>query len=211
MKPRAIDLFCCAGGATRGLQLAGYHVTGVDIRPQPRYVGDAFIQADAMGLDWAGYDLIWASPPCQRYSRITPERTRNNHPDLLPAVLDRLRAQRAPYICENVEGTQALMRDPLFLCGTMFGLNIWRHRWFEIGNTRAFFLLPPCNHQGHPVLISGRGMLGVCKGGTRPAEPLKTTKMAAIKIDWMITKELDEAIPPAYSRFLAQRIMESFR
>lgn len=23
---RALDLFCCAGGATRGLQQAGYHV-----------------------------------------------------------------------------------------------------------------------------------------------------------------------------------------
>lgn len=207
MKPRALDLFCCAGGATRGLQEAGYHVTGVDIRPQPRYVGDCFVQADAMGLDWEGYDLIWASPPCQRYSRLTSERTRHEHPDLLPEVLKRLRAQSTPYITENVEGTQHLMRSPVFLCGTMFGLNIWRHRWFEIGNASVFFLLPPCNHQGHPVLISGRGMLGVCRRGKRPPEPLKAVKMAAIGIDWMITKELDEAIPPAYSRFLGEQIL----
>lgn len=204
--PRALDLFCCAGGAARGLQLAGYHVTGVDIKPQPRYAGDAFIQADAMTIDWEGYDLIWASPPCQRYCRITPERTRNDHPDLLPEVLDRLRAQPTPYICENVQGTEHMMRSPLFLCGTMFGLPIWRHRWFEIGNVDTFFLLPPCNHQGHPVLISGRGMLGACKGGKRPAEPLKATKEGAIGIDWMITAELDQAIPPAYSRFLAEQI-----
>lgn len=203
---RALDLFCCAGGAARGLQQAGYHVTGVDIRPQPRYAGDMFVQADAMDIDWAGYDLIWASPPCQRYARITPMAARGNHPDLLPVVLDRLRSQPTPYICENVEGTQKLMRSPLFLCGTMFGLNIWRHRWFEIGNSSAFFLLPPCHHQGHPVLISGRGMLGVCKGGKRPAEPLKAVKEAAIEIDWMITKELDEAIPPAYARFLGDQV-----
>lgn len=208
MKPRALDLFCCAGGAARGLQEAGYHVTGVDIRPQPRYCGDAFIQADAMELDWAGYDLIWASPPCQRYCRITPARTRNDHPDLLPEVLKWLRDQPTPYICENVPGTEVLMRDPLFLCGTMFGLNIWRHRWFEVGNTGAFFLTPPCNHQGHPVLISGRGMLGVCRRGKRPAEPLKAVKEAAIGIDWMVTTELDQAIPPVYSRFLAEAVKE---
>lgn len=211
MTLRVLDLFCCAGGAARGLQFADYHVTGVDIRPQPRYVGDVFIQADAMSLDWAGYDLIWASPPCQRYCRLTPERTRNDHPDLLPEVLMRLREQDTPYICENVQGTEHLMRSPLFLCGTMFGLPIWRHRWFEIGNVATFFLLPPCNHQGHPVLISGRGMLGVRKGGKRPAEPLKATKMDAIGIDWMITAELDQAIPPAYSRFLGERIMEALQ
>lgn len=208
---QALDLFCCAGGATRGLQLAGYRVTGVDIKPQPRYCGDVFVQDDAMAwlrdprrlLD---FDLIWLSPPCQRYCRITPERTRNNHPDLLPEALGLARAQPIPYICENVEGAQTLMRSPLFLCGTMFGLNIWRHRWFEMGNVDVFFLLPPCNHDGHPVLISGRGMRGVRKGGKRPSEPQKAVKAAAIGIDWMITTELDQAIPPTYSRFLAEQI-----
>lgn len=207
MQLRALDLFCCAGGATRGLQLAGYHVTGVDIRPQPRYCGDVFIQADAMKICWEGYDLIWASPPCQRYCRITPMRARSSHPDLLPDVLDRLRAQPTPYIAENVEGTQHLMRSPLFLCGTMFGLNIWRHRWFEIGNVPGlFFLLPPCNHGGHPVLISGRGMRGVGRGETRPKESSVATRAAAIEIDWMTDKELDQAIPPAYARFLAEQV-----
>lgn len=213
MQKRALDLFCCAGGATRGLQLAGYHVTGVDNRPQPRYCGEVFYQDDAMAwlrgertpLDT--FDLIWLSPPCQWKSRITPMWARANHPNLLGPAIDLARAQPTPYICENVEGTQTLMRDPLFLCGTMFGLNIWRHRWFEIGNVPGlFFLRPPCNHDGHPVLISGRGMRGVRKGGKRPAEPIKAVKTAAIQIDWMVTKELDQAIPPAYSMFLAKQI-----
>jgi DNA (cytosine-5)-methyltransferase 1 len=211
---KALDLFCGAGGATRGLQRAGFHVTGVDIKPQPRYCGERFVQDDAMA--WlrgerealGGFDLIWLSPPCQRYCRITPAAYRDNHPDLLPDALDLARAQLTPYICENVEGTQHLMHNPLFLCGTMFGLNIWRHRWFEIGNTDAFFLLPPCNHNGHPVLISGRGMRGVARGERRPKEPSVRTRADAIGIDWMVGSELDNAIPPAYSEFLARQVIE---
>lgn len=202
-KPKALDLFCCAGGAARGLQQAGFHVTGVDIRPQPRYAGNCFIEADAMAIDWTGYDLIWASPPCQRYSNLTPTAHKSGHPDLLPVVLDRLRAQITPFIVENVEGTQVLMRSPLMLCGSMFGLGLRRHRWFELGNTSAFFLLPSCNHSMPPVLISGTTRRLI--NGKR-YEYTKAEKTAAIGIDWMLTTELDEAIPPAYARFLAEQM-----
>lgn len=55
MKPVLLDLFCGAGGATRGYQQAGFHVIGIDNRPQPHYCGDEFVQADA--IDW----LRWAA------------------------------------------------------------------------------------------------------------------------------------------------------
>lgn len=197
---RALDLFCCQGGAAMGLHRAGYDVTGVDIKPQPRYPF-RFIQADAMTLDWTGYDLIWASPPCQRYSTSTPMAYRGNHPDLLPVVLKRVRAQSTPYIVENVEGAQHYMHNPVMLCGTMFGLGVWRHRWFEIGNSDAFFLLPPCNHYA-PILVTGTTR----RNGIR-REHSKAEKTAAIGIDWMTTEGLDEAIPPAYSEFLAQQML----
>jgi site-specific DNA-cytosine methylase len=69
--PGLLDLFCGAGGCARGYQMAGFHVTGIDNRPQPRYAGDAFIQADALEYVAAHgheYDCIHASPPCQAYS-----------------------------------------------------------------------------------------------------------------------------------------------
>lgn len=50
MKPWLLDLFCCQGGAANGYQRAGFRVWGVDIAPQPRYVGDVFDRGDAIDL-----------------------------------------------------------------------------------------------------------------------------------------------------------------
>ena len=77
-KPRLLDLFCGAGGCTKGYQRAGFHVTGIDIAPQPRYIDDHFIQADviaymeellSVGPPRLQFDAIHASPPCHDYSR----------------------------------------------------------------------------------------------------------------------------------------------
>lgn len=70
-KYKLLDLFCGAGGCTKGYQRAGFYVVGVDIKPQPHYCGDEFYQADALeyvAAHGAEYDAIHASPPCQGYS-----------------------------------------------------------------------------------------------------------------------------------------------
>jgi DNA (cytosine-5)-methyltransferase 1 len=205
---RALDLFSGAGGAAMGLHQAGYEVVGVDIRPQPRYPF-TFLQGDAFEwLEDAGrlavFDLIWASPKCQAHSMLTPTTHKSNHEVQLPRVLKLLRAQKIPYIVENVQGTQTMMRDPVMLCGSMFGLDVWRHRWFEIGNSDAFFLLPSCDHSFAPVLLSGRGNRRV--NGKRQSESRKAVRVSASGIDWMTYDELSQAIPPAYSKFLAEQI-----
>ena len=160
---KALDLFCCAGGATKGLQRAGFHVTGVDINPQPRYCGDAFIQGDALEVDLRGYDFIWASPPCQAYSRLRHLHPKDR-PELIPSVRRRLVASGTPYCIENVEG--APLGDSGFLimlCGTMFGLQtkdgrgeLRRHRLFE--TSFSIPLRPRCQHgDASPLSVCGKG------------------------------------------------------
>ncbi len=69
---KLLDLYCKAGGASKGYQLAGFEVVGVDIKKQKRYPYE-FIQADCLELmkdmDFLrSFDVITASPPCQTHS-----------------------------------------------------------------------------------------------------------------------------------------------
>lgn len=161
MKPRALDLFCGAGGATKGLQRAGFHVTGVDNRPQPRYCGDVFHQADALTFPLIGFDFIWASPPCQAFTSLRFMPTAKAHPNLIPQTRARLIATSGEYCIENVEGAP-LSGYLTLLCGTMFGLQtpdgraeLRRHRLFE--TSFSIPLRPRCHHGQSRV-----GALSVC-------------------------------------------------
>lgn len=82
-RPKLLDLFCCEGGAGMGYHLAGFDITGVDLEPQPRYPFE-FVQADAfeyLANHWQKYDIIHASPKCQRWSTITKTGTTKEYPD----------------------------------------------------------------------------------------------------------------------------------
>jgi len=159
---RALDLFCGGGGASMGLHCAGYDVTGVDINPQPRYPF-RFIQADALTFPLDGFDFIWASPPCQAFSRLR-HLHKKDRPNLIPATRSRLVKSGTPYCIENVEdaplGESGFL---IMLCGTMFGLctkdgraELRRHRVFE--TSFSIPLRPRCQH-GHVWALSvcGRG------------------------------------------------------
>ena len=119
-RPRLLDLFCGPGGAGVGYHRAGFAVVGVDIEPQPRYPF-TFIRADAMALPLDGFDAIHASPPCQDHM-LTPGPAWKPHGTawMLAATRERLLAQPAPWVIENVPG--APMRVDYKLCGCMFGL-----------------------------------------------------------------------------------------
>src|SRR5262245_28197414 len=204
VRPRLLDLFCGAGGASAGYRRAGFDVVGVDIAPQPRYPF-AFVQADALEVDLAGFDAIHASPPCQAWTayRRRPEHVASR-PDLVGAIRRRLEHAGVPYVIENVRG--APLRDPLTLCGSMFGLEVRRHRLFE---SNALLLGRPCAHPTEPRYPGAtnrapRSRATVEIGVWRI--PLEVQR-AAMEIPWMSLRELSEAIPPAYTEWVGRQLL----
>lgn len=201
LKPKLLDLFCGAGGCTKGYQRAGFHVTGVDIKKQPRYCGDEFHQADAMTFDLSGFDFIHASPPCQAFSQAKTIHGRGKHQDLLTPTRERLQASGSPWVIENVPN--APMRKDLILCGTQFGLKdgkycLIRHRWFEFWKP-IMFLVPPCNHSKDIISVFGHG--GHIYHGVEQWRRI-------MKINWMNRDELAQAVPPAYTEFIGRRVLD---
>lgn len=192
-----------------GLHRAGFEVVGVDINPQPRYPFE-FHQADALTFPLDGFDLIWASPPCQAYTSAAPLQ-KKDHPRLIEPVRRRLLASGAPYVIENVPG--APLVNPVTLCGRTFGLNVKRHRLFEASFP---MLTAPCpkGHPGDWLIVFGWSALRRSKGaGTGPKKDRGKTKghsvphaeaCAAMGIDWMNRRELSESIPPAYAEFVGR-------
>jgi DNA (cytosine-5)-methyltransferase 1 len=204
-KPRALDLFCCAGGATKGLQRAGFHVTGVDINPQPRYCGEVFYQGDALEYPLKGFDFIWASPPCQRYTMAqNAAKNSHNHPDLIPPIRKRLEASGLPWVMENVVGAPLI--NPVMLCGLALGLKVKRHRLFE---SNFMLLTPPCpSHDQDYYVIFGHECRNRRKGAAAGRKNKIAVGREAMGIDWMTRGELSESIPPAYSEFIGYQAMQ---
>ena len=210
---RLLDLFCGAGGASVGYHQTGLDVVGVDNAPQPNYPFP-FIQADALSLEpafLASFDAIHASPPCQAYSDLAARhRNGKEWPKLIEPVREMLAAIGKPYVIENVEG--APLRDYIVLCGTMFPeLRVLRHRLFE-----SNFAMHPPRHGIHPrvhTLDKRKAHYGktderfdfvqVTGGGNCTIAAAKE----AMGINWMTKKELNEAIPPAYTRFVGSILL----
>lgn len=207
-RPRLLDLFCGAGGAAMGYHRVGFDVAGVDIKPQPHYPF-RFYQAEALEFcekHGAEFDVIHASPPCQRYCEETPMAYRKNHPDLIAETREALQKTGKPFVIENVENARALLINPVMLCGSMFGLKVWRHRYFEIF-PRPFILTPTCNHSELPVLITGTTRRSMKNGGR--FEFTAQECRDASGLDWMTRNEMDEAIPPAYTEFIGRELMKA--
>ncbi len=211
MRPRLLDLCCCQGGASKGYVDAGFDVVGVDLQPQPRYPFE-FHQADVLNvlracdpypavIGWR-FAAIHASPPCQAHSG-TQRIRQNNHPDLIAEMRDLLEATGLPYVIENVPG--APLRDPVELCGEMFGLRTYRHRWFETNW--------PLTVPLHPQHVAPQAKMG------RPPKDGEYMHVVGnfsnvglgreiMGMPWASRDGLREAIPPAYTEFVGAQLLE---
>ena len=209
-RPRILDLFSGAGGAAVGYHRAGFDVTGVDNRPQPRYPFE-FVQGDALEFVAAHggeFDAIHASPPCQDHTELAfgigGQRVRAGTGWMLPATIDALSALGLPYVVENVPGAD--MPGAVLLCARSFGIaRLRRHRKFLVSFP---VLVPPCAcRRGMPVVgVYGdlrRNDRGMGRGRIRAGVD---TARELLGCPWMDAAELSQAIPPAYTQFIGEQL-----
>lgn len=234
---KLLDLYCGAGGCAMGYHRAGFaQIVGIDIAPQRRYPF-TFVRMDAIealtrfslggvgatiiddqGRHWSleDFDAIHASPPCKPFSAAKRRnKHESKHPDLLTPTRELLQDLAVPWVIENVTG--APMRPPAIqLCGLMFGLKVFRHRWFESSQMLFAPSHPP--HRGKRIGVDGfcsvHGHGDYSPGNWRSLERKYQHKEAwavAMGIDWMTRDELSQAIPPAYTEYVGRQMIAVMR
>jgi DNA (cytosine-5)-methyltransferase 1 len=215
-RPKLIDPFCGAGGASMGYHRAGFEVAGIDMADQPNYPFE-FIRGDAVRLladpgFMAQFDAAAGSPPCQGYSKMTRCRPglAAEYPKLIEVVRGLYAAWGGPWIIENVEGAGLPGQNDLFgahgvmLCSTMFGRELYRHRYFEA----SFPLAAPPAHPRHdkPASKAGHWKPGTVISVAGNCAPIALARRV-MDIDWTTRDELCEAIPPYFTEFLGAQLL----
>lgn len=236
------DVCCGAGLAADGYVASGARVEGWDLHPQPHYPypfhqgdGLAYLRTD----DAQRFDAIHTSWPCQLFTTAKHLRTAQGNRsketvDLLTPGLALLRERwnHKPWVVENVDDNQRQVRAILaprpgeyltMLCGSMFGLEVQRHRLFLTN-----FPVPPfpatgtgvwasqgCRHDTFPLdPITGRprpwGVWHVAadnvpSGGRTARDAAHGRQVMGVSRDvpWDYLKE---GIPPAYSAYVGAHL-----
>lgn len=231
-RPKLLDAFSGEGGAGKGYMAAGFCVTPVDnsARRLDNYpydcaavlpiCGDAIEAIVTRGHEFA---VRHASPTCTGYSRGTaaiPDRL-EKYDRLIAATREALLMVGGPYVIENVADARPELRDPLLLCGRMFGLSaidddgtplvMDRHRLFECSE---FVMVP--DHPKHDRRVQVAGSYGgarrdkveartIRKGGYVPSADVQR---ALLGTPWMSEKGCQLSIPPVYTEHIGQQILE---
>lgn len=205
---KLLDLFCGAGGASKGYADAGFEVIGIDIKKHKDYPFKIeVLNVLDLPLDYLNdFDVIHASPPCQPFTSLMKlakaQGKTTNKMDLLEPTRTLLQLSNKPYIIENVVGAPLI--NPIQLCGSSFNLKVRRHRLFE---SNLNLIGSNCDHkaQGRPIGVYGSLKDEIPKGG-KTAETIEQAR-EAMGINWaMKWSDLVEAIPPAYTYYLGKQI-----
>ncbi|WP_329614745.1 DNA methylase [Streptomyces brevispora] len=224
-RPRLLDLFSCAGGAAMGYHRAGFAVTGVDIVDRPNYPF-TFHRADALEYltalitsgDIGQYAAVHASPPCQAGCALTVGTNAargwgRTYVQLIPELRILLDATGLPYVIEQPTG-RAPVRKDLSLCGEMFGLDVIRHRNFELSG----WSVPHMPHRAHRGRVRGwrHGQYFdgpyVAAYGAGGGKATVLEMQQAMGITWTdVREELTEAIPPAYTELIGRAFIARSR
>ena len=194
-----VDAYSGPGGVGVALDALGKRHVGIDIQDYSDTYPGAFVQGDASAVSWMGRlvgpSLLWLSPCCQAYSKLScanasrydwDETPRERYPtfeDLnVRAVIDAVQPDH--YIIENVATCDEL-EDPTRLNGFAFGLPFDNERHFETS-----FPVPDAFETGNPEIVMGRGYV---------RHELAEAK--DVPADWS-ESEIRSAIPREYVQYL---------
>lgn len=115
------------------------------------------------------------------------------------------------YVIENVVGARSELVNPIMLCGTMFDLPIPRHRLFEVSEP----ISPPPHPQCTGVAASyarSRGWdantMRIYGNGGHAGTRERWSQLMGIEHE-MTIREIAEAIPPGYTRWIGSALAAS--
>jgi len=225
---RMLDLYCGEGLSAWGYWLSGRfsEVVGIDTNYDLKrsYAFD-FICGDALSLDYdflMDFDFIHASPPCQGYSKMTPDQSK--HPRLIKPTHLMLEAAGKPYVIENVEGSGQELRPNLRLYGHDFGLNMHRPRYFHMSSSQHINVIPGANVSTRQLInempgdneMSSSSSSNVIHGGEYMSRDalIRVFGLDCIPLARRrsLTREgIEQGIPPAMTKAIAEAMFPNYR
>jgi DNA (cytosine-5)-methyltransferase 1 len=204
-RKRVLDVGCGAGISSDGYD-AYFDVTGLEInRELKRHYPYEFIEGDALALtadDLRAYDLVHLGGPCQPWSDMVNCRPglREAYTDLILPLRPVLVESGVPYVIENVKN--APLVNPVWLCGLMFGYELYRHRGFEAGNG---LVIPPLHHPEHvkPASKAGHWVEGTVMSIAGHVAPIAMARELMAVTRRVPREALVEAAPSYMTAYVA--------
>lgn len=232
-RPRLLDGCACAGLGADGYVRAGFKVECVDNDPRAL----AWCPWTTRQGDWLdvladeeyvrGFDAIHVSPPCQGFTaarELAKAQGKGDGAktiDLLTPTIEMLEAKYMdiPWVVENVPRSPLAGRsNTATLCGSMFGLQVQRHRLFA---SNVELTAPgPCDHstfEADPITGKPRpwgvyyAMGDDIPSGGRTVRDLDHAMQVmgvGRRVPWEFLKE---GLPPAYTHWIGSQMIKAVR